>query len=694
MEQASVANQLRPVPRTYNTSSEKSAAYTLARSVALGEQAVNFESLPQIIRGESKDVRYLGEGLVAIRFRPTIYSFTHNRCDEVPGSERIRLETCRTFLKVLNDAGISHAYQAVLPEQGLVISRLVMPTPAEFQKYNMPPFVPPDLSAEQIARLPKAPPIEVVIKNTHTGTSKHRYIGMNGATVRSDHPTLAGARIVSEAPYPQPLVRFDWRNPLLHPQTGARAADEILSERTADYFLNVDKARHTALRVNLALSEFLGARDIVLYDLCLFVAQDGELVYGEISPDCGRFRHFFLGSLDKDVWRSGGSSAQVLEKWQLLAKHIESPPCEPFETYVIPQNRNPELRFSLGTSNPHKVAEFAAILDPMNVPLEVIKAPEPDETGRTFLDNARIKALEYAKASGRIVISEDSGLVVPALCGMPGVYSARFSDCEFSPNGNLISHRQSDRGRDAIDAANNVKLLDQMRNLVGDERNAWFEIALVVASRDGLILYESTARCSGRIAEEMRGEQGFGYDPLFIGDRTDGVTFAELDAQRKNLRSHRRRALGTFSSWMCDLIRKQQDHVVVIDGNDGVGKSTVVERLQALGWRVKDRGAATELTDNPQASLPGPSEISFILDAPVETSRARLASAGRDLNAQYHTVEDLTKYRNLFNDVARQHPGSFRVVDAAGSVEETLRSIIATLYGPPSGVSQASDRHQ
>lgn len=663
----------------------------LLEKIVSGRHSVDFESLPQVIRGESKDVRYLGEGLVAIRFRPTIYSFTHNRCEEVPGSERIRLETCKTFLRILTEAGITHAYQAVLPEQGLIISRLVMPTDAEFSKYGAQPFVPPDLSPEQIARLPKAPPIEVVIKNTHTGTSKHRYIGMNGARVRSNHPLIPGALIVNEEPYPQPLVRFDWRNPLRHPNTGERVADEILSERTADYFLDVEKARHTALRVNLALSEFLGARDIVLYDLCLFVAQDGELVYGEISPDCGRFRHFFLGSLDKDVWRSGGSSEHVLSKWRLLADHIEMPPLEPFQTYVIPQNRNPALRLSLGTSNPYKVAEFASILDPMCVPLEVVRAPEPDESGATFLDNARTKALEYAKASRRVVISEDSGLVVPALHGLPGVYSARFSDCEFSDEGALISHRQSDRSREVIDAANNQRLLDQMGRLEGDQRNARFEVALVVASPDGLILYESTATCPGRIATEPRGKHGFGYDSLFVGERTDGVTFAELDAQRKNLRSHRRKVLGQFSSWMCNLIRKQQDKVIVIDGNDGVGKSTVVEKLRALGWNVKDRGATTKLTDNPGASLPESNEISFILDAPVETSRGRLQNAGRDLYEKYHTVEDLTKYRARFSEVAESHPDLFKVVDASGPVEKTLEVIIAELYERPNCAEYGRD---
>ena len=72
-----------------------------------------------------------------------------------------------------------------------------------------------------------------------------------------------------------------------------------------------------------ALSDFLETRDIMIYDLCLFITQSGAEVFGEISQDCGRFRHLSLGSLDKDVWRTGGSSSQVLEKWQLLLDLIE-----------------------------------------------------------------------------------------------------------------------------------------------------------------------------------------------------------------------------------------------------------------------------------------------------------------------------------------------------------------------------------
>ncbi|MCB0336872.1 MAG: hypothetical protein KDD62_11230, partial [Bdellovibrionales bacterium] len=78
---------------------------------------IDFDLLPRVIEGESKDVRYLGDGLVAIRLKPTVYSFTHNRCDVVPGSDRIRLETSKTFLDVLKRAGIEHAYQEVLLDQ-------------------------------------------------------------------------------------------------------------------------------------------------------------------------------------------------------------------------------------------------------------------------------------------------------------------------------------------------------------------------------------------------------------------------------------------------------------------------------------------------------------------------------------------------------------------------------------------------
>ena len=96
-----------------------------------------------------------------------------------------------------------------------------------------------------------------------------------------------------------------------------------MPDSVADWFIDTKKARATALRLYDVLSAFLSEKDIVCYDLCLFIAEDGETVFGEISQDCGRFRHYDLGSLDKDVWRAGGSSEVVLQKWQLLLDMIQ-----------------------------------------------------------------------------------------------------------------------------------------------------------------------------------------------------------------------------------------------------------------------------------------------------------------------------------------------------------------------------------
>jgi hypothetical protein len=161
-----------------------------------------------------------------------------------------------------------------------------------------------------LAKLAVVPPIEVVLKRMHSGTSKHRYFAMAGYT------------FADEDAYPQAIVRFDWRNPL-QDDKGKRLQDEILPNPVADWFSDTAGARWTAMKVYEAPANFLEQRDIVCYDLCLFITEDGTTVFGEISQDCGRFRHFDLGSLDKDVWRSGGSSDEVLKKWSLLLEFIE-----------------------------------------------------------------------------------------------------------------------------------------------------------------------------------------------------------------------------------------------------------------------------------------------------------------------------------------------------------------------------------
>jgi len=251
-----------------------------------------FERLPLVVEGESKIVRDAGDGLAVIRFKPTIYSFTANRAGIVPGSDVLRLRATRILLEVIRKAGIPHAYRRV--NDRFVLSDLVV----------------------------DPPPIEVVVKAFHSGTSKHRYHGMSGPRVRRTHPFYAGRTFRDDDGYPGPIVRFDWRNPIREPTTGKALPDEVLCDAQADWFIDVARARVTALEVYRALSGFLAEKDIVLYDLCLFVTAAGDTVFGELSQDCGRFRHFDLGSLDKDVWRAGGSSDQVMAKWKLLLQMI------------------------------------------------------------------------------------------------------------------------------------------------------------------------------------------------------------------------------------------------------------------------------------------------------------------------------------------------------------------------------------
>jgi non-canonical purine NTP pyrophosphatase (RdgB/HAM1 family) len=188
---------------------------------------------------------------------------------------------------------------------------------------------------------------------------------------------------------------------------------------------------------------------------------------------------------------------------------------------------------TFATSNPHKLVEARAILAPLGIELRSLadlghELPEPEEDGVTFEDNARLKARYYARALGTPCLAEDSGLEVDALGGAPGVYSARFA--------------ASSGSREERDRANNAKLLEQLRGVPAERRQARFVCALALAEPDGRILAEARGTYEGVIAEQPRGRNGFGYDPLlFLPDR--GCTSAELTPSEKHARSHRGMAL-------------------------------------------------------------------------------------------------------------------------------------------------------
>jgi XTP/dITP diphosphohydrolase len=195
------------------------------------------------------------------------------------------------------------------------------------------------------------------------------------------------------------------------------------------------------------------------------------------------------------------------------------------------------------TTNPHKVEEIRAILSPLGFEIRTLadlanELPEPVEDADTFLGNARIKALAYAKATGLPCVAEDSGLEVDALGGAPGVYSARYA-------GTTGSRAERDR-------ANNEKLLRELAGVPKERRTARFVCTLCLAEPDGRIVAEATGTYDGIIADAPRGTNGFGYDPLlFLPDR--GCTSAELSPEEKNARSHR----GKAARALAELLAKR-----------------------------------------------------------------------------------------------------------------------------------------
>jgi len=185
--------------------------------------------------------------------------------------------------------------------------------------------------------------------------------------------------------------------------------------------------------------------------------------------------------------------------------------------------------FVLATANPHKADEMRAVLSPLGVDLADRPAhvADVDETGATLEENALLKARALVAATGRAAIADDTGLFVDALHGRPGVRSARYA------------------GETASYDDNVTKLLDELAGVDGP-RTARFRTVIAVAYPDG------TAFCvegelDGVITHARAGDQGFGYDPVFVPDVAGGRTLAELTPEEKNELSHRARALRALS---------------------------------------------------------------------------------------------------------------------------------------------------
>lgn len=233
-----------------------------------------------------------------------------------------------------------------------------------------------------------------------------------------------------------------------------------------------------------------------------------------------------------------------------------------------------EREILIATGNPGKFREIAAVLADRRLRIadrgfESRRAPEsavcnsqsaihwrslkdlpngiaaPVEDGATFAANAAIKARHYARSSGLWTLADDSGLEVDALGGAPGVLSARYGGAA------------AGAARAEVDRANNQRLISELKGVPPEKRTARFRCALALADGDR-ILATAEGRVEGRIVDQSRGSNGFGYDPHFFLLEL-GRTMAELSAEHKNQISHRGQALRRFREALGEVLERMKD---------------------------------------------------------------------------------------------------------------------------------------
>lgn len=189
------------------------------------------------------------------------------------------------------------------------------------------------------------------------------------------------------------------------------------------------------------------------------------------------------------------------------------------------------MKMYVATKNVHKVSEYERLL--ARIPVEILSLPanipEAPETGSSFTENAIQKADFYGAFCDGWVLADDSGLMVDAIGGQPGIFSARYA------------------GIGATDEENNQKLLNALDRVNDEDRSAHFVCAIAVVRGMGARRYVVEAKVPGRILREPRGVHGFGYDSLFYSFSV-GKTYAEMDLEEKNLYSHRARAVSQLMS--------------------------------------------------------------------------------------------------------------------------------------------------
>ncbi len=195
----------------------------------------------------------------------------------------------------------------------------------------------------------------------------------------------------------------------------------------------------------------------------------------------------------------------------------------------------------IATSNPGKIKEISQALEDLDLEIITLKdlppIKTPEETGKSFLENALFKAKYYAEKTGLLSLADDSGLEVLALKGAPGIYSARFA------------------GPKATDEENYQKLLNLMKDIPYEKRDARFICAMVCYHPSGKYIY-SIGTWEGKVSYQPKGTLGFGYDPIFlVREFNYEKTAAELPLEVKNTLSHRAKALNALKEQLKDFLK-------------------------------------------------------------------------------------------------------------------------------------------
>jgi len=256
----------------------------------------DFEALPSLVLGDSKDIRLLTPKVTVARLLPTVYSFTNNRYGTVPGTDEVRARfSADVFRAMAESPGNRHLASAFL---GLV------ETPAG-----------PLLAERRVNPCN----LEVRVKRFHIGSPLHRY------RYTENHPTVVGPPLSRWTRFPYPVVCFDWRNPL-RDDAGERLADEPISDDYAGiWMVDPQNAKRLARECFEWLEERFRLAGLQLIDICFFIDREGRVIYGEISPDCMRVRSGASDdaeALDKDQWRSGAPASELLPRYRQLHEMV------------------------------------------------------------------------------------------------------------------------------------------------------------------------------------------------------------------------------------------------------------------------------------------------------------------------------------------------------------------------------------